>query len=158
MEINYIDILLHAANVVILFFFLRWLLYKPVNKFLKAREEKFEKRIKNIEEKEALASQHKEEYDELLEKAHAEAAEIIKRSNNLAKDHSKEIMDKADAQAREIAMRAKKDIESEKNLARENMKQEITDMAVQIAGKVLEREVSLDDNKKIIDDFFTKVG
>ena len=158
MEINYIDVLLHMANVVILFFFLRWLLYKPVNKFLKAREEKIEKRISDAEAKEADAEKSKNDYEDLLEKAHNEAAEIIRRSSSLAKDHSKEILDKAEELAREIALRAKKDIESEKVLARESMKQEITDMAVQIAGKVLEREGSLEDNKKIIDDFFTKVG
>ena len=158
MEINIIDILLHAANVVILYFFMRWLLYKPVNKFLKQREDIIEKRIKDAEEKEAMAVAKNAEYEELLDKAHVEAAEIIRRSSDLAKDHSKEIIDAAEAQAKDMIERANKDIENKKNQEKENMKREITDMAVQIAGKVLEREISHDDNKRIIDDFFTKVG
>lgn len=55
-------------------------------------------------------------------------------------------------------MRAKKEIEAEKVQTRRDMKLEIADMAIQIAAKVLEREVSLDDNRKIIDEFFERVG
>ncbi len=158
MEINFIDILLHIANVIILYFFLRWLLYKPVNKFLKAREERFEERILSIESKEELAEKARVEYETMLKQAHSESAAIIKRSTDLAKEHSKEILDKADLQAKENLQKVQEDIESEKARAKEKMKQEITDMAIQIAKKVLEREVSLSDNQKIIDDFFTKVG
>ena len=158
MGINFVDILLHVVNVVILYFFLRFLLYKPVNKFLKGRQERIQARIDDIEQKQKLAEKSKAEYDDMLKKAHAQAAEIIKRSNDLAKQHSKEIMDKADVNAKELMVKAAQDIETEKTRAREKMKQEITDMAVKIAEKVLEREVSVTDNQKIIDDFFTKVG
>jgi len=158
MEINIIDVLLHAANVVVLYVFLRFLLYKPVNRFLKQREVNIEKRISDAEEREAAAIQKNAEYEELLDKAHAEAADIIKRSSELAKTHSKEIIDAAENQAKDMIERATRDIENKKNQEKENMKREITDMAVLIAGKVLEREVSLHDNKKIIEDFFSKVG
>lgn len=155
--LNYVNVILHAVNVLILFVALRFVLYKPVNKFLKAREERFEKRITEIESKEKEVAEHKQEYDVLLEKAHNEAAEIVKRSSDLAKDHAKEIVGKAEEQSHEMIVRANKDIVNKKSLEKENMKQEITDMAVQIAGKVLEREISLKDNQKIIDDFFEKV-
>lgn len=158
MEIHWQDIILHAVNILILFVALRVLLYKPINRFLKGREERFEGRISDIEKKEVEAAERKKEYDALLSKAHAEAAEIIKHSTELAKDHAKDVVTKAEEQSREMIARAKKDIENKKLQEKENLKLEITNMAVQIAGKVLEREVSMEDNKKIIDDFFTKVG
>ena len=158
MEIHWQDIILHAVNILILFVALRMLLYKPIHRFLQSREERFEGRLSEIEKKEAEALQRKEEYDALLSKAHAEAAEIIKHSSELAKDHAKDVVTKADEQSRDMIARAKKDIENKKLQEKENLKLEITNMAVQIASKVLEREVSLEDNKKIIDDFFTKVG
>jgi len=158
MEIHWQDIILHAVNILILFVALRVLLYKPIDKFLKARETRFEGRIADIEKKEAEALKRKEEYDTLLNKAHAEAADIIKHSSELAKDHAKDVVSKAEDTSRDMISRAKKDIENKKLQEKENLKLEITNMAVQIASKVLEREVSVDDNKKIIDDFFTKVG
>ena len=158
MEIHWQDIILHAVNILILFVALRMLLYKPINKFLKSREERFEGRISDIEKKETEAMARKQEYDALLSKAHSEAAEIIKHSTELAKDHAKDVVTKAEEQSREMISRAKKDIENKKLQEKENLKMEITNMAVQIASKVLEREVSMEDNKKIIDDFFTKVG
>ena len=158
MEIHWQDIILHAVNILILFVALRLLLYKPINRFLKSREERFEGRISDIEKKEVEAAERKQEYDALLNKAHSEAAEIIKHSTELAKDHAKDVVTKAEEQSREMIARAKKDIENKKLQEKENLKLEITNMAVQIASKVLEREVSMEDNKKIIDDFFTKVG
>ena len=156
--INIFDILLHAVNVVILYFFLRWLLYKPVNKFLKSREDRMTERLASIESKEELAQKSKLEYETLLKQAQKEAAQIVKRSTDLASNHSKEILEKAEIQAKDHMKKAFDDIEIERTRAREKMKKEITDMAVQIAQKVLEREVSESDNQKIIDDFFTKVG
>ena len=158
MEINFIDILLHVINVVILYIFLRWLLYKPVSKFLKAREDRVTERLANIESKEEIAEKCKTEYETMLRQAQTEAAEIVKRSTELANNHSKEILEKAEILVKENMQKAYDDIEIEKMRARDKMKQEITDMAVQIAQKVLEREVSVSDNQKIIDDFFTKVG
>jgi F-type H+-transporting ATPase subunit b len=158
MEIHWQDIILHAVNIAILFVGLRMLLYKPINKFLQAREARFEGRISDIEQKEAEAAKHKQEYDTLLSRAHSDAAEIVKHSTDLAKDHAKDVVTKAEDQSREMITRAKKDIENKKLQEKENLKTEITNMAVQIAGKVLQREVTMDDNKKIIDDFFTKVG
>ena len=55
-------------------------------------------------------------------------------------------------------MRTEKHIESQKQQAVLEMRQEVTRMAIQIAEKVLQREVSYEDNKKVINEFFEKVG
>lgn len=158
MELNFIHIGIYIVNVIILFFFLRWLLYKPVSKFLKKREDFYVDRVKAVEDREKEVSLIKDEYAKLMDDAQEKAASVINKSNEMAKEHSREIIDSAKERAKEILERAMRDIDQEKRLARHEMKSEIAEMAVQIAEKVLQREVSLEDNQKIINDFFDKVG
>jgi F-type H+-transporting ATPase subunit b len=158
MDINFVRIGIYIANVIILYFLLRWLLYKPVTKFLKKREDTFANRVKAVEDREKEVAAVKAEYDRLMDEAHDKAAAIINKSNEMAKEHSREVIENAKERARDLLERARREIEQEKRLAKQEMKIEIAEMAVSIAEKVLQREISLEDNQKIIDDFFDKVG
>ncbi len=157
MEIDLYVILLYVVNVIILYFILRWLLYKPVTKFLEGRERSYADKVAELNQKEADAEVLKHKYEHLINDAQSQAADIINKGNEMARERSKDIVDDAKEQARMIVMRSRSEIESEKKLAKQEMKDEIVEMAIQIAGRVLEREVSEADNKKIIDDFFEKV-
>lgn len=158
LDISPLEIGIHILNVVILFIVLRLLLYKPVLKYMKKRENTFANKIDELDNREKELIQQKEEYDRLMAEADGKAAAIITKSNEIAREHAKEIVDDAKEHSRDIVLRAKKEIEAEKVQTRADLKTEITDMAVKIAEKVLEREVSVDDNRKIIDEFFERVG
>ncbi len=158
LEINWVEVGIHVLNVIILYVVLRLLLYKPVLKFIKKREHKFADKVDELDEREKELDRRKQEYEKLMEEASSEAATIITNSNEMARDHAREVLDNAKEHARDLVIRAKKEIEAEKMQARLDMKTEIADMAIQIAEKVLEREVSLEDNRKIIDEFFERVG
>lgn len=158
LELNPIEIGMHVLNVIILYFVLRFLLYKPVLKFIKKREHTFADKEDALDSRDKELVQQKEEYELMMAEANNEAATIITKSNEMARDHAREILDNAKEHARDLVLRSKREIEGEKVQARLDMKSEIADMAIQIAGKVLEREVSLDDNRRIIDEFFERVG
>ncbi len=158
LEINLWDIAIHVLNVIILFVVLRLILYKPVMKFVKKRENTFADKVEEMDTREKELVQKKQEYERMMDEASNEAAVIITSSNEMARDHAREVLDNSKEHARDLIIRAKREIEAEKTQARLDMKTEIADMAVQIAEKVLEREVSVDDNRKIIDEFFERVG
>ena len=158
LEFNFLEIGIHVLNVLIMFVILRLLLYKPVMKFIKKRENQFADKVDELDEREKELDAQKATYEKMMEEASNEAAAIITKSDEMARDHAREILDNAKEHARDLVLRAKKEIEAEKVQARLDMKAEIADMAIQIAEKVLEREVSLDDNRKIIDAFFERVG
>ncbi len=158
LEINWIEIGIHVLNVIILFVVLRLILYKPVMKFIKKREHMFADKVDELDLREKEIVRAKKEYEHMMDEAGNEAASIITNSNEMARDHAREVLDNSKEHARDLVIRAKKEIEAEKVQARMDMKTEIADMAIQIAEKVLEREVSLDDNRKIIDEFFERVG
>ncbi len=158
LEIDPLQIGLHVLNVVIMFFILKLLVYKPILKFMKKREHMISDKIDELDSREKELMRQKEEYEHLLAEAHNEAAELITKSNEMARDHAREIIDNAKEHARNLVVRAKKEIEAEKVQVRHDMRRQITEMSIQIAQKVLEREISLEDNRKIIDEFFERVG
>ena len=157
-EINWIEVGIHVLNVIVLFVILRLLLFKPVMKFIKKREHTFADKVDELDLRDKDLIQKKKEYEFMMDEASNEAASIITNSNEMARDHAREVLDNSKEHARDLVIRAKKEIEAEKVQARLDMKTEIADMAIQIAEKVLEREVSVDDNRKIIDEFFERVG
>ena len=158
MELSIVEMLLHILNIVILFFFLRWLLYKPVMKFMNNRSDEVQKQIDEAAQMQTDAEKMKSEYDEMMANAHDLAAQIINQGKTIADDQSKQIIDDAEEEAKEIRARTHRNIEQQKKQAILDMRQEVTKIAVQIAEKVLEREVSYEDNKDIIDKFFEKVS
>ncbi len=158
MEINFVEILLYIANIIILFFFLRWLLYKPITKFLQNRANEIQKQVDEAAQKYSDAEQLKAKYDEMMENAQDLATELINKSKTVADEQAKQIVLEAEEGAAEIRTRTQKHIESQKQQAVIEMRQEVTRMAIQIAEKVLQREVSYEDNKNVINDFFEKVS
>ena len=158
MEINFVEILLYIANIIILFFFLRWLLYKPITKFLQNRTNEIQKQVDEAAQKYSDAEQLKAKYDEMMENAQDLATELINKSKAVADEQAKQIVVEAEENAAEIRQRTDKHIESQKQQAVLEMRQEVTRMAIQIAEKVLKREVSYEDNKNVINEFFEKVS
>lgn len=158
LDINIWEIVLYIVNIVILFFFLRWLLYKPVAKFLNNRTDSIQKQLNEAAKKQAEAEQEKAKYNTMMADAQDLAAQMISWGKKTAEDQAQQIVSDAESQAREIRERADRYIEEQTKQAVLEMRGRITEIAIQIAEKILEREVSYEDNKPIIDDFFRKVG
>lgn len=156
--INLQDIILYGINFIILFVLIRLLLYKPVTKFMRKRETKVSEQLDYAENAKREADQLKSKYEKLLAGAHSEAESIIATSHKRASEQYDKIIEAAQSDGREMISRAVGEIEAEKALARDKMRDEITDMAIMIASKVLEREISNEDNKKLADSFFEEVS
>ncbi|MFZ5975989.1 MAG: F0F1 ATP synthase subunit B [Bacillota bacterium] len=152
-----LDLLLHIVNVLILFFFLRWLLYKPVTKFLRERDERIEAARDEIRRGQDEVNSQIQHYNQLIESARDESARIVQQSNELAREHAKEIVASAKAEADEIIARAEREAQYTRAHAKDVLRNEIADMAVDIASKIVKREISAEDNRAIIEDFFKKV-
>jgi len=156
--INLSDMLFHVVNVVILFFFLRWLLYKPVVKFLKNREEKFSLQANDLETREKDVEEQKNKYEALIKGSKEEAANIIKTSTEIANSRANDIIANAEHEAQAMLLKTQKDIDERKAQAVIELKSDIASMACELASRILKREINEEDNKRIIEDFFKRVG
>ena len=132
-----IQVVFQFLNSLICFVILYYLLYKPVLKFMVARREKIENKIKDAERVSNEADDLKKEYEMLLKKNHAEASKIIE----MAKERAKIIIAQANDEANKIKKQAGVEIENEKTQAQANMKKEIINVSWVVINSFL-----LDDN------------
>lgn len=152
------SILWHVLNAAILFVALYFLLYKPVRKFMQKRADGVSAQLDEAARKEKDADALLEQSHGALSSAQREAAETVSQSARQAQKRADEILSTANAKAEEIVRRANEEAEQIRQNAHEAMVDESAKLAVLIASKLLEREVSLEDHKRLIDEFLEKVG
>ena len=100
----------------------------------------------------------KAEYEQNLQNARAEANQIVARAQKTATARGEEIVGEARAQAAALKQKAEADIAQERKKAVNEVKDEIGGIAMEIASKVVEREISEKDHKDLIDEFIKNVG
>jgi F-type H+-transporting ATPase subunit b len=152
LAIRWWEILLHVVNLIILILFLKMLVYKPVMKAIRERQEKLSQMEQDNKQFAKEAEEMNAKKEEIFDETRKKAEYITLDATKQAEQRSKEIANEAKAKADAMINRAQKDIENQKAKMQQEVKEEVSDLAVDIAGKILEREVSKQDNQKIIDE------
>ena len=124
-------------NVLVAYFILKLVLFKPMIKLIKKRKEAISKEITDAEDKEKQASEKLEEATKKLDASHEEAMQIIADARTQAEKQSETIIETAKKEAQEIRDRAEEDAKRTRKAMMEEMKDEVADLAVAIAGRVL---------------------
>lgn len=155
-KLSLIDILLHLLNLVILVVALTFLLYKPILKFINKRKETIENEIKKGEEMQRNADEKLAEYQAKLDEAQAEAEQIKQAAIDEANQTKQRVLDEANDKARMIYDEAGRQSAEIKQKAVDDVRSEVTDTVITIATEVIKREISKEDNQKLIDDCLEK--
>ncbi len=158
MEFHLIDFIEHALNLLILFLLLRTFLYKPVSKFMADREAKFAQEREQIDAAQSEADSLKSKYETSMKNARLDAEHLAEARRQAAEREAEDLRKKAKQEAQEILSDSMNQAINEREAMLEDLKSQTAKLAVDIAGKILEREVKEDDHKKIIDSFFDKIG
>lgn len=145
-------------NTLIIFILFKVFLFKPVGKILDKRNEMAAAEIAEAKRAKESAAKTEQEYIEKLAKAKEEAADIMKQATLRAQKREEEIVNEANQKAAEIKARAEENIERDKQCAVNDIKDEISDIVIMAASKVVEKEISAKDNEAIIADFLQNVG
>jgi len=146
------------CNLFIQVWLIKKFLFKPIREILEKRKAKADAEILDAAKAKEEALAMKTEYEQNMLEAKNKAGDILASAQKTATLQSEEIIREANAQAVQIKTKAERDIEQEKRKAVNEIKDEIGSMAMEIAGKVIEREVSAKDHTKLIDEFINKVG
>ena len=145
-------------NLFIQMYLIKRFLFKPVNDILAKRQALTDKEIQDAREAKESADKIKAEYEEHMSSARAEAAQIVSDAKKNAEMESDRMIKEAQAEAMGIKTRAEADIEQEKKKAINEAKDQIGGLALDIAGKVVEKEIREEDHRKLIDEFIQSVG
>ena len=148
---NPVEVLLHMLNLAVLIIAIRLLLYKPIKKFMDKRAQGYLEVERENEQMKAETEEWKQNYAKLIENAKLEALEIEQENKHSASMHAAEIIDRAKKEAHDILDKAAQDTDRMKAQLKEEMSGSVSDLAVNIAAKVLEREISVRDNDEVID-------
>ncbi|MCR4590618.1 MAG: F0F1 ATP synthase subunit B [Lachnospiraceae bacterium] len=145
-------------NLFIQMYLIKRFLFKPVNEILEKRKALTDKEINEAREAKESADKVREEYEGQMANARAEANKIISDAKKDAQDQADKMIKEAEDTAHGIKARAEADIEQEKKKAINEAKDQIGGLALDIAGKVVEKEIKEEDHRKLIDDFISSVG
>lgn len=156
--VNVWTMLFAWCNLLILYLFLKKLLFVPMKNMIDSRQKEIDDMYANAKNAEKEADEMKAEYEEKLSCANDESERILKSAVRRAQLKEEDILRDAQAEASRIYDRAQEQIALEKKHALSEVKNEVSNMAVEIAGAVISREVSKDDHSDLIDSFIDGIG
>ena len=152
------EIITQLINLLLLFLLLKHFLFKPVQNILNARQAEIDKSYADAETAQTRAEELRDEYEKRISDAKAEAADIAKAASRKAQAHYDEVVGTAKADAARLREKAEAQIEQEKKKAMNELKDEISGIAVDIASKVVEREIDEKDHEELISECIKGVG
>ena len=145
-------------NTLTIFFVGKKFLFGPVMKMITDRQKEIDDMYANADSAKADAEAMRDEYQRKLSDAQATSDRIVKEAMARGQAREEEILRKANADAAAIMDKASADIAQEKKNAINDAKNEISGLAMAIAGKVVERELNEADQAKLIDSFIDGLG
>ncbi len=144
-------------NFFVLLAILYKFLYQPVLKMFDQRKEEVANNLSHAEASRKEAEEMFADYKKQLADASSEAAEIINKAGKTAEESKNALIAQAREEAAAIFAKAQEEIRREKERALKEVRNEIADLAVLAAGKVLEKSITKEDHEKMIEDFVSQV-
>lgn len=156
--VNFWTALFVLLNTLAIFFVAKKFLFKPVMKIIKDRQDEIDGMYQAAGDAKKQAEAMRGEYQQKLTAAQQTSERIAKEAVSRGQAREEEILRKANADAAAIMDKASADIALEKKKAINDAKDEISDLAMAIAGKVVGRELNEADQKDLIDRFIDNLG
>lgn len=145
-------------NFLAVFFVGKRFLWGPVTKMVQERQKEIDDMYSEADTARASAKAMEEEYQGKLSDARATSEQIVRDAVSRGQAREEEIIRQANAEASAMMDKAVADIALEKKKAINDAKDEIAGIALEIAGKVVGRQLSDADQTKLVDQFIDELG
>ncbi|MGA2139744.1 MAG: F0F1 ATP synthase subunit B [Verrucomicrobiia bacterium] len=132
--------------------------FKPIAQALDRRSETIKKSIDDAEKQRAESKKLMEDYQKQLAEARNEAGKVIEEARQLGERVRKEVVEKANTEASAAVQRAQEEINRQKDKGIQEMKDTVADLSVQIASRVIEKEVNEATHRQLIDNLIKDLG
>jgi len=156
--INFWTALFVLLNTLLIFFVAKKYLIVPVHKIITDRQNEIDEMYADAGKAKSEAQEMAAEYQKKLSEAQATSDRMVKDAVLRGQKREEEIVRQANAEAASILDKAAADVALEKKKAVNDAKNEIADMALSIAGKVIGRELTDKDQAKLVDQFIDELG
>lgn len=147
------EIVAQVITFLVLLFIMKRFAWKPFLKVLDDRRERIASEFKNIEDAKAAAEKLRSDYAGKLSTIEEEAREKIRMAVEQGKSQAEKIREEAREEGSRILAKAQDSIKAEIAKAEESLKERIVDITIDIAGKVVQERLTVEDDKKIVETF-----
>lgn len=158
LSVDFWQTIMAIGNLLILFLIVKKFLFKPINDILNKRAEEVDNIYSEAEELRTKAKENKDIYEEKLKNAKAETDLMIKTATERANHRGEEIISEATAEAENRKRKAESDITLAKKKAMDDMKDNITEMVIDLAKQVVGKEINADIHENLIDSAIDELG
>lgn len=148
--LNFLEVLIHLFNLAVLMTGMGLLLYKPIKKFMKKRAEEYQKAEEESRKIREEADEMKNEYKSILGGAKHEASQIVQDAVVSAEKQAENIIEDAKKKADFVKKKGESEVNEYIAAQKDALSDSVARLAVSIAANILEREVSPEDNEKLI--------
>lgn len=147
-----------VINFVLLLVLLRLVAYNPIRQVLANRRKRISDSLKQLEVDLQEAEEFRNEMDRNLSAAKAEAQSVIDRAERAAAAEEAAILNRAREEAARLLTVAREEIDGEKRRALREIQQEVADISVRMAEKLMRTSLDKDAGHRLIQDFIAREG
>ena len=153
-----VELYVNLAAFIVLFVLLWKFAFPPITKMMDDRANKIRESLEKAEETSVEAERLLEEYKQQMAEARHEAAQVIEQGRKVAESMKAEIVAKAKEEAEAEKQRAIEAIKAEKLAAMADLQQQVADLSVAVAGKIIGSSLSKKDHEALIEKYLAEVG
>ncbi len=156
MEINnefWATLFFTVLNILILYFILKKILFKPVSKYMETRSNKIKEALDMAEEARRKVESMEEEHKARLKEIKEEGALLMNSYEKKAKEQYDEIIVKAKEDAERMIQNTRNELEVEKEQLLAGLKGEISNLVLEASEKVLGKNLDSKANRELIETF-----
>lgn len=146
------------VNILVLFLLLKHFLFKPIMEMMESRTAEIENNLKDAEDQKQKASELTAQYEEKLQGAHAEAAQIVSEARQRGQREYDAILKTAGQDAQKEQERARADMEREREEMLRGVQENVTELVLLTASKLSQKELDEESDRKLVDSFLSEAG
>ncbi|WP_281164712.1 F0F1 ATP synthase subunit B [Liquorilactobacillus sicerae] len=152
------DTLFYLVLFIVLMALIKHFAWGPVTSMMEKRADKIASDIDNAEQSRQKAEKLENQRQAALKDSHVEASQIIERAKSNGEQQKETIVDNANQEVATLKENAKQDIARERQNALNSVKDDVAELSLAIASKVIVKNLKLEDQKELIDSYIEGLG
>ena len=153
-----INLVFTIINLLVLYLLMKKFLFGPIIKVMDVRKAMIDQQFAGAKEQEDQAKALKEQYEGALKSAREESFQIMEQARKEAKAQADKTVEDTQAKVSAMLAKAQEDINTERENAMRQMKDDVASLAMEAAGKIIGKNSGADQDLSLCDQFIEKAG
>ncbi|WP_373102431.1 F0F1 ATP synthase subunit B [Blautia obeum] len=153
-----INLVFTIINLLVLYLLMKKFLFGPIIKVMDVRKAMIDQQFAGAKEQEDQAKALKEQYEGALKSAREESFQIMEQVRKEAKAQADKTVEDTQAKVSAMLAKAQEDINTERENAMRQMKDDVASLAMEAAGKIIGKNSGADQDLSLYDQFIEKAG